>query len=89
MPLAPEDVFARYAELFRAAERMEVRPASFVPERERILFIANANVPTLQLSFEKPLAPLVARGEVAVELLTEQKLRERPDLLQDPEAQKT
>lgn len=87
MPLAPEEVFSRYAELFHAARRMEFRPAGSVPERERILFVANANVPTLQLSFEKPLAPLVRRGEVATELLTEQMLRQRPELYGDAEAQ--
>lgn len=75
MPLGPREIFMRYAELFRAARRMEVRPPAAVAERERILFIANANVPTLQLSFEKPLASLVARGELRTELLTEEQLR--------------
>ena len=76
MPLAPEDVFGRFAELFQAARRMDVRPTGSVVERERLLFVANANVPTLQLSFEKPLAPLVARGEITSELLTEAEIRE-------------
>ena len=76
MPLAPEDVFRRYGELFRTAQRMEVRPTGFVAEKERILFFANAAVPTLQLSFQKPLAPFVGRGEFSTELLTEQDIRE-------------
>jgi glycosyltransferase involved in cell wall biosynthesis len=42
-------------------------------------------VPTLQLSFEKPLAPLVERGELATDLLTEKFLVEQPGLLGDPE----
>lgn len=79
IPLDPAEVFSRYAELFEAARRTEVRPAGAVPERERIMFVANANVPTLQLSFEKPLRPLVARGEIATDLLTEQQLRDRPE----------
>jgi hypothetical protein len=54
---------------------MEVRPPGAAAERERILFVANANVPTLQLSFDKPLAPLVGRGEVATQLLTERELK--------------
>jgi len=33
MPLAPKDVFARYAQLFRTAQRMVVRPTGFVPEK--------------------------------------------------------
>jgi glycosyltransferase involved in cell wall biosynthesis len=83
MPLEPQEVFTRYSELFQTARRMEVRPAAFSPERERILFVANANVPTLQLSFEKPLAPLVARGEITIDLLTEQELRDQPGVLGD------
>lgn len=74
--LDPSDVYARYASIFRAVVRMEPRPAGSAAEHERLLFVANANVPTLQLSFEKPLAPLVARGEVATDLLTESDLRE-------------
>ena len=87
MPLDPQEVFSRYAELFQMVRRVEVRPPSFVPERERIMFVANANVPTLQLSFEKPLAPLVARGEIATDLITEQELREQNDLIGDPAAE--
>ena len=74
MPLDPRDVFERYARLFQTAQSVEIRPTGFVAESERLLFVANGNVPTLQLSFEKPLAPLVARGEVASKLWTEQYL---------------
>ena len=80
MPLDPADVYSRYAELFQAARRIEVRTAGFAIERERILFVANSNVPTLQLSFEKPLAPLVGRGEVATQLLTEAQIRRCGDI---------
>jgi glycosyltransferase involved in cell wall biosynthesis len=83
MVLSPAEVYARYAEIFRAVLRREVRPTGAVAERERMLFVANANVPTLQLSFEKPLAPLVARGEIATRLLTERQLLEEPDLIGD------
>jgi hypothetical protein len=79
--LDPAEVYSRYAAIFRAVNRREVRPLGAVAERERILFVANANVPTLQLSFENPLSPLVARGEIATELLTESQLREVPDLI--------
>ena len=83
MLLDPSQVYMRYAEIFRAVVRREVRPLGAVAEQERILFVANANVPTLQLSFEKPLAPLVARGKIATRLLTERQLRDEPDLLGD------
>lgn len=76
MPLQPREVFSRFSRLFETARRMEVRTPGSVAARERILFVANDNVPTLQLSWEKPLAPLVARGEIATRLLTEQGLRE-------------
>lgn len=83
MLLDPSEVYSRYADIFRAVLRSDIRPTGAVAERERMLFVANANVPTLQLSFEKPLAPLVARGEIASQLLTEKQLREDPDLLAD------
>ncbi len=83
MPLEPTDVFARYAELFESLQRVEIRPPAFVQERERIMFVANANVPTLQLSFERPLAPLVARGEIATKLMTEQQLRQQREFMGD------
>jgi glycosyltransferase involved in cell wall biosynthesis len=85
MILNPAEVYARYAAIFESVLRAEVRPVGAVAERERLLFVANANVPTLQLSFEKPLAPLVNRGEVRSELLTEAALREEPGLLGDPQ----
>jgi glycosyltransferase involved in cell wall biosynthesis len=74
MPLTPSAVYERFAQLFKMAGRAEFRPAGFVPEKERILFVANAALPTLQVSFEKPLAPLVGRGEIITRLLTEQDL---------------
>lgn len=83
MPRDPEDVYWRYAQLFQMARRMEVRPEGAVAERERILFVANANVPTLQLSFDRPLAPLVNRGEFATELLSEQQLSMEPEIAGD------
>jgi glycosyltransferase involved in cell wall biosynthesis len=80
MPLEPQVVFSRFAELFQSAQRMNAPSIRTGRERERILFVANANVPTLQLSFEKPLAPLVSRGEIVTDLLTEEELRESPVL---------
>jgi glycosyltransferase involved in cell wall biosynthesis len=81
--LDPAEVYSRFAEIFRAVLRAEVRPLGARAERERLLFVANAHVPTLQLSFEKPLAPLINRGEIASKLLTEEFLRQQPDLLGD------
>jgi glycosyltransferase involved in cell wall biosynthesis len=83
MPLAPQDVFERFSEIFQAVMRKQTQPAGAAIERERIQFLANSHVPTLQLSFEKPLAPSIARGEIFSSLLTEQDLRDQPGLLAD------
>lgn len=76
MPLDPRDVFDRFAMLFKAASEMSPRRGLSAAERDRILFVANGNLPTLQLSFEKPLAPMVERGTIATDLLTEAELRD-------------
>lgn len=88
MILDPAQVYSRFAEIFRTVRRMEIRPIGAVPERDRLLFVANAQVPTLQLSFEKPLASLVVRGEIASELLTESSLRNLPDVVGDAERER-
>jgi hypothetical protein len=70
MPLDPQDVFCRFAELFEAARRMDVRsPASSV-ERERLLFIADKGPSALKSTVERILAPLVASGEIATSFVT-------------------
>jgi glycosyltransferase involved in cell wall biosynthesis len=81
------EVYSRYANIFQMVLRAEVRPVGAVAERERILFVANSRVPTLQLSFEKPLAPLVARGEFTTRLLTEGHLRRQPAMRGDSASQ--
>jgi len=42
----------------------------------RIMYVANAFIPTLQLSFVKPLSPLVESGEISTELISEQQMKE-------------
>lgn len=55
-------------------EREGVKSAS---NEERILYVANSYLPTLQLSFGKPLQLLVGNGCIATELLSELQLRMR------------
>jgi hypothetical protein len=75
MPLDPAVVFARFAQIFASANRvLKANPYSG-RETARILFVANGNVPTLQLSFEKPLASKVATGEIVTRLITEPEIR--------------
>ena len=70
MILDPRDVFSRFAQLFEAAARMDVRNPGSVAERLRLLFIANGESTGLQVEFERVLAPLIARGEVTTMLMT-------------------
>lgn len=44
---------------------------------KRVLFVSNAYVPTLQLSFVKPLALLVARGEIETYFLSEEQVKRK------------
>ncbi|MEP7729357.1 hypothetical protein [Marinomonas primoryensis] len=42
----------------------------------RIMYVANAFLPTLQINFVRPLNALVESGEIATELLSEQQMKE-------------
>ena len=79
----PAQVYANFAALFDAVSRRTARPVASSVPRHRLQFIANAHVPTLQLSFEKPLAGAVAAGAVVCDLLTEQELVAEAGLLED------
>lgn len=43
---------------------------------QRVLFVANNFIPTLQLSFIKPLEPLIKSGEMAVDVVSETQMAE-------------
>jgi hypothetical protein len=76
MPLEPAEVHTRFATLFRSAARMHTVTGVVRAPGERVLFVTNNDeMSTLQLSFTKPLAPLVAAGEIATDLLTEAQMR--------------
>ena len=69
-----EDVYDRYTTILNAdinRQQLDGQPAR---KQERVMFVANANIPTLQLSFTKPLAPLVSSGEMATDLITEEQI---------------
>ncbi|WP_341487077.1 glycosyltransferase [Pararhizobium sp. A13] len=74
------EVYRRFAELLwsaarRVAPALRLPPAPADAER-RILFVANGYIPTLQLSFVKPLAPLVEAGKIETEFLTEAQIKD-------------
>ena len=55
---------------------------------KRVLFVANALIPTLQLSFLKPLASDVDEGRLEIDLLTESEMNRRFDaFVRSPEAE--
>ncbi|WP_426955933.1 glycosyltransferase [Muricoccus radiodurans] len=72
----PQEVERRFLGLLsgslgiRAAAETEARPP------KRILFVANGNIPTLQLSFLVPLAPLREAGRLDWEVWTEEGFKE-------------
>ncbi|HNI06701.1 MAG TPA: glycosyltransferase [Thiobacillaceae bacterium] len=70
----PEDVHARYAAVLGAALHADQPRRPPTAKVERVMFVANAYVPTLQLSFIKPLAPLVDSGRMITDLVTEEQL---------------
>jgi glycosyltransferase involved in cell wall biosynthesis len=86
MPTDPRDVFARYAEIFQAAERIRVSSPVRPVERQRLLIVANAHLPTVQACLERPLSALVRAGEIVTDLLTEARLRHQQRLVGSDEA---
>lgn len=74
MPTDPADVYGRFARLFAGASRIgTITTPPDTPARppRRIVFIANGIIPTLQLSFLKPLQPLIDGGEISADFITE------------------
>ncbi len=74
------EVYKRFAEiLWSAARRIAPtlrRPPAPAAAERRVLFVANGYIPTLQLSFVKPLAPLVEAGNIETEFLTEVQIKD-------------
>lgn len=80
MLVEPREVYRRYADLIwaaarRAAPQLSRPPAPIKPER-RILFVSNSHLPTLQLSFVKPLETLAEAGHITTDFLSEQHMKD-------------
>lgn len=85
--LDPREVYARFADLFEAAARTVGQGHGGRRSTRRIMYIANGLLPTLQLSFMKPLAALVDRGDIETALVTEEQMKaEFGDRVHDEEA---
>jgi hypothetical protein len=79
MPLDPADVYRRFSAIMTEAAHNPITIAARPAERERVMVVANSVIPTLQLSFLKPLAPSVDAGDVALDILTEEEMRDELD----------
>lgn len=89
MPLDPTYVYRRFAQLFGSGASGPTILTSAAPlptEPRRVLFIANGFIPTLQLSFLKPLEPLVQSGHVVIETIFETDLSSEFGLDMDSDA---
>ena len=73
IPYDGTEVFARYAEIFGAARRVDLRSGSAADQR--VLMVANAHLPTVQVCLERPLEALVRSGKLATDLLTESAIK--------------
>lgn len=69
------DIRSRFAHLMAGAGRIPRIAAK--PRKQRLMFVANGLLPTLQLSFLKPLAPLVDSGSLEIGMLTEADVKAR------------
>lgn len=77
IPTDPAEVYGRFARLFAGATRHIIPISARSRQMERVLFIANGYDPTLQLCLLKPLASLIDAGEIEIEIVTEEQMREK------------
>lgn len=75
IPLDPQEVLGRFAPLFQAAANLGQQAHSNSVPNRRILFVANAHLPTLQICLERPLAQAVHKGDIATHLLIEPEMK--------------
>lgn len=74
----PAHTYKQYVQLIKSAtQQHNVVAETENANVERVMYIANDLIPTLQLSFIKPLADLVEKGSVISDLITEKELKER------------
>ena len=72
----PAEVYRRFARLFTEGVGFPSPLKIGHQPAERVIFIANGDIPTLQLSFLLPLAPLLRDGEIAIDFLIEPQIQE-------------
>lgn len=65
---------AQIFDMLEQARANRTRKLDTLLDGHRILYIANGFIPTLQLSFIKPLAPIIETGRTQMEILTEKSI---------------
>jgi glycosyltransferase involved in cell wall biosynthesis len=72
----PQWVYKQYRSLIESACKTSIVPLTdpAVSPIERVMYIANGYIPTLQLSFIKPLAALVENGSVVSDFISGQQI---------------
>jgi glycosyltransferase involved in cell wall biosynthesis len=75
MPTDPQDVHRRFATLLAGAMREPAAAGTDAPQR--VLIVTTSRDATLQLYFLKPLAALVERGEMSIDVLTELQIEQQ------------
>ena len=80
---SPHDLRQQVGQMIATARGLSIRAGnSSQPDQQkaksfpqRILFVSNAYVPTLQISFVRPLVSLVSTGEIQTDFLSEEQIK--------------
>ncbi|MDC0535790.1 hypothetical protein OAO18_08290 [Francisellaceae bacterium] len=70
----PETVYKNFYDLFQSLSKPLRQNTDNTNNIERIVYIANNYLPTLQLSFIKPLNPLISQGLISTKFISEKNL---------------
>ena len=88
LQLSPAIAYERFARILSARNvigTVAPRQFSYKPSKaQRIVFVANDIIPTLQLSFIKPLKSLVNSGLITTDFITERTIKSEGDKKLDP-----
>jgi hypothetical protein len=77
MPTDPKEIYYRFAQLFQATTASKIITDYSTIKKDRILFVANGFIPTLQLGFIKPLTQLVASNKINIYVLTDEMIKNK------------
>jgi len=82
----PGIIHARFMALIDSAARSSIAKEPVRGDPDRILFVANTMLATLQICFMRPLAPLATGGKAVLDVVTEEQMRKECGDLRDDQA---